>query len=86
MTSLEIRQATCKRQLALLKERGFALKARATLGERTVKITKIVSEGGRKPKVTVHYWIISPWTNANNQGRANHRSAKEFLDKATLVP
>lgn len=90
MTSREIRQATCKRQLALLQERGFTPEARVTLKaelcDRNVKITKIVSEGGHKPKVTVHFWIISPWTNANNQGRANHRSAKEFLDKAKLAP
>lgn len=86
MTSVEIRQAICSRQVVLLQGRGFVIGAEVTLGDKTVEIKKIVAEGGRSPKVTVHYWTIRPWKNANNQGRANHKSAKEFLEKAKLAP
>lgn len=86
MTSAELRQAICDRQQELLKERGIVPEAEVELGERIVRIQRIAVEGGRKPKVTVHYWIIRPWYKANNnQGRANHRSAGDVLKKAKLI-
>lgn len=89
MTSARLRQAICERQMAVLTERGFVEKAEAFIGiepRRKVEIREIVHKGGRNPTVTVKYWIIEPWTNATNKGRANHKPAKEFLEKATLAP
>jgi hypothetical protein len=83
--SAELRQAICSRQQELLQERGFVPEAVVKLGDRTVKIQKIVVQKGRHPKVTVHYWILSPWTNDNDRGRANHRPAKEILQRGELV-
>jgi hypothetical protein len=85
MKSFEIRQAICNRQQELLQERGFVPEAEVELGERNVRIQRIVVETGRDPKVTVHYWIIRPWSKLNNQGRANHRSAKDVLKNAKLI-
>lgn len=92
MTSTELRQAierrrleVCELQYQSLKKRGFVIGATLEIGDRIVRIQKIVVEKRPEPKVTVHYWIISPWTNKNNQGRANHRSAAEVLKKGKLV-
>lgn len=85
MTSAELRQAICDRQVVLLRERGIVPDAEVELGERVVRIQRIVTEGGYDPKVTVHYWIIRPWHKLNNQGRANHRAAKDVLEKAKLI-
>ncbi len=88
ITSVELRQAICARQMAVLTEKGFVKDAEAFIGtgpQRRVEIREIVHKGGRNPTVTVKYWIIGPWTGKNNQGRANHKSAAEFLKKATLA-
>jgi hypothetical protein len=86
MTSAELRLVIHKATLQLLTEGGFVKDAIFTIGERTVRLDKIVAVERPKPTVTVHYWILEPWDKPNNKGRANHRSGIDVLKNGKILP
>src|SRR5215471_2872225 len=58
MTSAELRQAICDRQIKLLQERGFTVNARVAIFDRNVEIREIVQKEGKSSTIIVKYWII----------------------------
>ncbi|HYG84474.1 MAG TPA: hypothetical protein VD907_06390 [Verrucomicrobiae bacterium] len=90
MTSADLREAIQQQLLELLKERGFAPKVKVKLPntnnpERIVEIREIDVKSGKNPGITVKFWTISPWTKADNRGRANHEPAEVVLKTGTVL-
>lgn len=74
----QLRKTIFDRQRQMLKEKGITCNAKVSYRDWKVQIWGIIVNE-KEFKITIKYWILEPWTNSTNQGRANFTSAEKML-------